>query len=217
MRGEEELPDGSLATRYRFSHALYQNFLYGDLVAKRRVMLHRQAGEQLIKHYGKRSAHLASQLALHFERGRDFARAIEYLIQAGDNATKLYANAEAADHYTRALSLVDKLPEEARTDALVALYQKRGAVNFALTRFSESIDDYTLMLKYQEPLGSPEKQAAALNALSLTLFFAHRLEELELRANEAVAAAKRAGSEELRLQTMALMSLKHLCYGELER
>jgi len=216
VRGEEELPDGSLATRYRFSHALYQNFLYGDLVAKRRVMLHRQAGEQLIQHYGKRSAHLATQLALHFERGRDFARAIEYLIQAGDNASKLYANAEAVDHYTRALSLVDKLPEEERTDALVTLYQKRGAVNFALTRFSESVDDYTRMLKYQEPLGSPEKQAAALNALSLTLFFAHQLEELELRANEAVAAAKRAGSEELRLQTMALMSLKHLCYGELD-
>jgi tetratricopeptide (TPR) repeat protein/predicted Ser/Thr protein kinase len=216
VRGEEELPDGSLATRYRFSHALYQNFLYGDLVAKRRVMLHRQAGEQLIKHYGTRSAHLASQLALHFERGRDFARAIEYLIQAGDNATKLYANAEAADYYTRALPLVDRLSEEARTDAWVALYQKRGAANFALTRFSESIDDYTRMLKYQEPLGSPEKQAAALNALSLTLFFAHQLEELELRANEAVAAAKRAGSEELRLQTMALMSLKHLCYGELD-
>ena len=24
-RGEEELPDGSLATRYRFAHALFQN------------------------------------------------------------------------------------------------------------------------------------------------------------------------------------------------
>ena len=37
--GEEELPDGTLATRYRFSHALYQNFLYGDLVNKRRMLL----------------------------------------------------------------------------------------------------------------------------------------------------------------------------------
>ena len=216
VRGEEELPDGSLATRYRFSHALYQNFLYGDLVAKRRIMLHRQAGEQLLKLYHKRAPHLATQLALHFERGRDFGRAIEYLIHAGDNATRLYANAEAAEHYTRALGLVDKLPEAARTDALVTLYQKRGAVNMALSRFSESVDDYTSMLKYQEPLGSPEKQAAALNALALTLFFAHRLEELEARANEAVAAAKRAGSEELRLQTTGLMSLKHLCYGELD-
>ena len=215
IRGEEDLPDGSLATRYRFAHALYQNFLYSDLVATRRVMLHRQAGEQLLKHYGKRATPLAAQLALHFERGRDFPRAVEYLTHAGDNATKLYANAEAADHYTRALGLVDRLEDEAATEARITLYEKRGAVNMALSRFSESVDDYTRMLEYQKPLGSPEKEAAALNALSLTLFFAHRLEELEARSSEAVAAAKRAGSEELRLQTMALMALKHLCYGEL--
>ena len=214
-RGEEELPDGSLATRYRFSHALYQNFLYGDLVNKRRVMLHRQAGDQLLGHYGKRAPQIATQLALHFERGRDFARAIEYLIHAGDNATKLYANAEAADHYTHALSLVEKLPVETQAEALVVLYEKRGAVNMALSRFAQSVDDYTSLLKYQEGLSSPEKEAATLNALALTLFFSHRLEEMEARADEAVAAAKRAGSEELRVMTMALMALKHLCYGEL--
>ncbi len=213
--GEEDLPDGNLATRYRFSHALYQNFLYGDLVAKRRVMLHRQAGAELLKHYGKRRTQLAAQLALHFERGRDFAQAIEHLIHAGDNATKLYANAEAADHYTRALGLVDKLPEEAQTESLITLYQKRGAVNFALSRFSDSVDDYNRLLKYLGP-GSPEKQAEALNALAMTLFFAHRLEELEVTAAEAVASAKLAGSDALHAQTMALMSLKHLCYGELD-
>ena len=214
--GEEDLPDGSLTTRYRFSHALYQNFLYSDLVAKRRVMLHRHAGELLLKHYGKRAAHLAGQLAIHFEQGRDFARAIEYLIQAGDNATKLYANAEAADYYTRAIVLVDKLPEAAQTQTLATLYEKRGSVNFALSRFASSIDDCTKMLEYQQALASPEKEAVALNSMSMGLFFAHRLDELEVRATEAVAAAKRAGNEELRAQTMSLMSLKHLCYGELE-
>src|SRR3989440_4041527 len=171
---------------------------------------------QLLQHYAKQAPRIAPQLAMHFERGRDFARAIEYLIHAGDNATKLYANGEAADHYSHALTLADKLPGEARTEALVALYQKRGAVNMALSRFSESVDDYKSMLKYQEELGSPEKQAAALNALALTLFFAHRLEEMERYANEAVVAAKRAGIKELQLETMALMALKHLCYGELD-
>jgi len=213
--GEEDLPDGNLATRYRFSHALYQNFLYGDLVAKRRVMLHRQAGAELLKHYGKRAPHLAAQLALHFERGRDFPPAIEYLIHAGDNATKLYANAEAADHYTRALGLVDKLPEAEQTQSLITLYQKRGGVNFALSRFADSVDDYNRLLKHLAP-GSHERQAEGLNALAMTLFFAHRLEELEVTAAEAVATAKRAGSDALQAQTMALMSLKHLCYGELD-
>src|SRR5262249_32856222 len=149
--GEEELPDGSLTTRYRFAHALYQNFLYGDLVNKRRVLLHRQAGEQLAKHFGKRAPQIATQLALHFERGRDFERAVEFLIHAGDNATKLYAYAEAADHYTRALSLVEKIPEE-QTETFVTLYQKRGTVNMALSRFSQSVDDYMESLTHQESL-----------------------------------------------------------------
>ncbi|MEK6283646.1 MAG: hypothetical protein AABN95_25100, partial [Acidobacteriota bacterium] len=214
-QGEEELPDGSLATTYRFAHALYGNFLYGALVPKRRTMLHRQAGEQLVQHYGKRAPQIATQLALHFERGRDFVRAVEFLIHAGDNATTLYANAEAADHYTRAMSLAEKLPEEAQAETMGTLYGKRGATNMALSRFTQSVDDYIKMLKHQAVFDSPEKNAAGLNALAMTLFFSHRLEEMETRADEALAAAKRAGSETLRLDTMNLMALKHLCYGEL--
>jgi tetratricopeptide (TPR) repeat protein len=38
---------------------------------------------------------------------------------------------------------------------------------------------------------------------------------METYANDALEAAKRAGSETLRLDTMCLMALKHLCYGEL--
>lgn len=213
--GEEELPDGSLATRYRFAHALYQNFLYDGLVAKRRIMLHRQAGDQLARHYGKHAPQIATQLALHFDRGRDFARAVEFLVHAGDNATALYANAEAADHYTRALGLAEKLPEEVQSETVAALYGKRGAANMALSRFEQSVADYKEMLKQHEVSDSPAKKAAALNALATTLFFSHRLEEMKSCADEALDAAKRAGSETLRLDTMCLMALKHCCYGEL--
>lgn len=214
--GEQELPDGSLATRYRFAHALYQNFLYGGLVNKRKIMLHSQAGEQLAQHFGKRAPHIATQLALHFERGRNFVQAVKYLIHAGDNATTLYGNAEAAEHYTRALSLAEKLPDKTRAETLVTLFGKRGAANLELSRFSESVDDYRRMLKHLEASDSPGQKAAGLNALARTLFFSHRLEEMESCVDEALGASGLAGSETLRLDTMCLMALKHLCYGELE-
>src|SRR6185295_9274451 len=191
--GDEELPDGSLATRYRFSHALYQNFLYADLVNKRRVMLHQQAGEQLLSHYGKRAPQIATQLALHFEQGRDFPRAVEYLIHAGDHAAKLYGYAEAERHYTHALALVQKLPEEAQPERLATLYHKRGTVNHALSDFSQAAKDFSNMLDQARVLDSLELQSTALNALTMSLFFSHRLDE-----------------------TMFLIGLKHLCYGELK-
>src|SRR3984957_1129938 len=104
--GEEELPDGSVATIYRFTHALYQNFLYDQLLSKRRVLLHRRAGETLERVYGGQHARVAGALATHFERGRDFAKAIVFLIQAGDTALSRYANAEAVSLFSRGLELV---------------------------------------------------------------------------------------------------------------
>jgi serine/threonine protein kinase/tetratricopeptide (TPR) repeat protein len=213
--GEEELPDGTLATSYRFAHALYQNYLYDGLVSKRRILLHLQAGEQLAGHYGKRSLEIATQLAIHFERGRDFVRAVEYLTHAGDNATKLYAYNEAEQHYSNALRLAEKLPQAVQPEKLFTLHEKRGTVNRALSRFSQSADDYTEMRKHAVALGSLEQEAAALNALALTLFFAHRVKEMEACAAEAMQMAERAGSDVLRLETMGLVGLKHLCYGEL--
>src|SRR5262249_41770650 len=140
--GEEELPDGTLSIRYRFAHALYQNVLYGDLVPKRRLVLHRQAGEQLVELHGEQAPRLAARLAMHFERGRDFARAVEYLMHAGDNAIRVYANDEAHEHYSRALGLVEKLPAAERAVHFAALHRKRGLLNRTLSRFDLAIDDF---------------------------------------------------------------------------
>jgi tetratricopeptide (TPR) repeat protein len=215
-RGEEELPDGTLATRYRFSHALYQNYLYGDLVNKRRMMLHQQAGEQLLRHYGKRAPQIATQLAIHFEQGRDFPRAVEYLTHAGDHAAKLYGYAEAERHYTRALNLAQKLPEEAQPEHLSKLFHKRGTVNHAMGDFTQAAKDFANMLEQARVLDSLELQSTALNALTMSLFFSHRLDETVARATEALEVAERAGSAKLRVETMFLIGLKHCCYGELK-
>jgi serine/threonine protein kinase/tetratricopeptide (TPR) repeat protein len=214
--GEEELPDGTLATRYRFSHALYQNYLYGDLVNKRRVLLHQQAGEQLLSHYGKRAPQIATQLAIHFEQGRDFPRAVEYLTHAGDHAAKLYGYSEAERHYSRALNLAQKLPEDEQPKYLSTLYHKRGTVNHALSDFTQAAKDFANMLDQARVLDSLELQSTALNALTMSLFFSHRLDETVARASEALEVAERAGSEKLRVETMFLIGLKHLCYGELK-
>ncbi|MGH9945154.1 MAG: ATP-binding protein, partial [Pyrinomonadaceae bacterium] len=213
--GEEELPDGGLATRYRFAHALYQHVLYGDLVSKRRILLHRQAGEQLLRQYGAQSARVAAQLALHFERGRDFKRAVAHLCAAGENATRLFANAVAVEHYDHALRLAEKLAEEEQAGVSLMLHQKRGAANHSLGKFQQAAEDFTEMLELARSLGSAAQESAALNALTMTLFYSHRLDEITARADEILRAAERAGSESLRVEAMQVLALKHLGQGEL--
>jgi len=181
------------------------------------MLLHRQAGQQLLQHYGKQAPRIAAQLAMHFELGRDFEPAIEYLMQAGDNAAQLYANDEAEKHYSRALDLVEKLSDEEQTKKKLTIYQKRGGVNLALSRFNEAVDDFTSMLKQAQTINDAAMESRALNALTLTLFYSHRLTEMAERAEEALAVAERAQNESLRVETMQLVGLKHLCYGELPK
>jgi DNA-binding winged helix-turn-helix (wHTH) protein/tetratricopeptide (TPR) repeat protein len=213
-RGEEELPDGALATRYRFAHALYQNVFYDELVSARRTLLHSLAGEQLLAHYGDCASRIAVQLAMHFERGRNWARAIEFLILAGANAMSRQANMQAEEHYTHALSLALKLPPASRAATEFLIFERRAAVYLAINRFEPSIADCKQAIERARATGSLPLECASLYALGNTLFQSHRLHEMQAVLENLVGLAESAGSEEARLQALALMTQGHLALGE---
>lgn len=108
---EEEWADGTATRRYAFIHALYADVLYEDLSPSSRQRLHRMVAERLEVGYGPRVGEIAAELATHFERGRDHARAVAYLIQAAGNAIQRLAYVEAIREFTRALELLDALPD----------------------------------------------------------------------------------------------------------
>jgi predicted ATPase/DNA-binding winged helix-turn-helix (wHTH) protein len=108
--GTDEWPDGTVATRYGFLHALYQEVLYERLPAGRRQRLHQRIGEREEKGYGERTREIAAELAVHFERGRDYPRAIRYLQQAGENAIWRSAQQEAISLLTKGLEVLKTLP-----------------------------------------------------------------------------------------------------------
>lgn len=211
--GEEELPDGALVTRYAFAHALYQNVFYEEIVGARRTQLHALAGEQLLKHYGDLAPRIAGQLAMHFERGRNWARAVEFLMIAAANARNMYANREAEEHYTHALEISARLPESARAGTQFRIYEKRAAVYLATSRFDLSIADSREMIQRARAAGSAELECAALYTLGDTLFWAHRLDEMQSTLEDVLRVS--AGNEAGRLRALALMAQGHLASGDL--
>ena len=113
--GVQELPNGEVVTRFGFVHALYQNVLYDRLPAARRVRLHRLIAERGEEVYGKRAVEISAELAMHFERGRDYTRAAHYLKQGANNAIRRFAYQEAVDLARRGIELIGNLPENARS------------------------------------------------------------------------------------------------------
>jgi predicted ATPase len=216
--GEEELPDGTLSTKYRFAHALYQNVLYEDLLSKQRALLHRQAGEQLVLHYGDQTPPIAGALATHFERGRDYPRAIAYLAQAAEVATERYAGAAADEYYSRALQRVEKLPIAQQVSMEIRLLHKRAAIRLALGRLDEAEGDFLGVAERARANGDLAAECRALNELAnpfLTVKSA-QADEVAARAEKALRIAEQTGDPALRAVAMVNLALRRSVLGEPE-
>ena len=109
--GLVEWPDGTVSESYQFRHMLYQQVVYDRVPVGRRLQLHRRIGARLEAGYQAQASAHAAELALHFERGREPARAVHYLRQAGENALRRSAHPEAVALLTQGLALLAQLPE----------------------------------------------------------------------------------------------------------
>ena len=110
--GAIESPDGSAARRYVFTHELYRQVVHEEIPEAQRARLHQRIGEALEAPYGARAVvEIAAQLAAHFQRGGDPARAVRYLTAAGARARRLGASREAIGNLEPALALIARLPD----------------------------------------------------------------------------------------------------------
>jgi len=95
-----------ILSRYQFSHALFQQFLYHKLSAGERRLLHGDMARLLEELYQGQIAEIMVQLARHYTEAGEAEKAVSYLLQAGDKARGLYAYTEAIDYYQRALEFL---------------------------------------------------------------------------------------------------------------
>jgi class 3 adenylate cyclase/predicted ATPase len=96
---------------YIFKHELTREAAYNGLLKRERQAFHRQVAEALERLFPDRIEEQAGLLAYHWERAHEPQRAIGYLQQAGQRAVRVSANQEAVAHFTRALELLETLPD----------------------------------------------------------------------------------------------------------
>ncbi len=98
-----EMPNGELASIYRFAHSLIREVLHGGLQGKRRILLHRRMAEILEQVHAGATHAIAHRLALHFDEGRQPARAYEFALIGAEQAGAVFAHQAAIELIRRAL------------------------------------------------------------------------------------------------------------------
>lgn len=139
-----------------FKHILTREVAYATLPRAVRARTHAQVAAWVERTAAGRTEELLDLLAYHWTNARDPARALEYLVRAGDRARGLFANRRAADAYTRAFTLgVDLAP-----DLRLRLLRHRAEARQLVGEYDGAEADIAEALRLLSQAGGRELQPA---------------------------------------------------------
>jgi predicted ATPase len=101
---------------YNFKHALTQEVAYNSVLMERRRLLHERAGEVIETLFSQRLDDHLNELARHYSRSPNTAKAVKYLQLAGEQAAGRSAYAEAVGYFTGGLGLLKNLPNDSERE-----------------------------------------------------------------------------------------------------
>jgi class 3 adenylate cyclase/tetratricopeptide (TPR) repeat protein len=102
---------------YSFKHALTQEVAFGSVLNERRKELHRRTAAAIESLYADRLEDRYTELAHHYGRAGDAAKAVQYMGLAGQQALDRSAFSEALSLLTTGLELLKTLPQSPARDA----------------------------------------------------------------------------------------------------
>jgi predicted ATPase len=127
----EQPPIGEV--EYAFKHALTQEVAYNSLLAERRRRIHEETGNAIEAFFSEGLEDHYTELAYHFLRSADTAKAIRYAQLAADQAVNRAAYSEAANLIEASRRLFERLPRGTeRSRAELALCSVENRLAFAL-------------------------------------------------------------------------------------
>lgn len=183
----------ALLNEYAFRHVLIQEATYESILLKKRAELHRQIGEALEEIHAIRVEEFAPLIAHHFYSAGD-ERSLKYDQIAGEKSARLYANAEAATHFRRALEVAKRM--NAGNDLMTSLYSQLGSVYELSGQYDHALETYIDMqsasIKHEDRT-MELKSLMALATIYSTLTPLHNSELGEKHLKQALDLADELG------------------------
>jgi predicted ATPase/DNA-binding NarL/FixJ family response regulator len=189
---------------FEFHHALAQNAIAAELLARERRLLHDQALDAIMAVYADDLDRHAADLALHAFAGGRWPQAHHYASQAGAQALALAAPHAAVQQLTRALEAIALDGSEsarAWVPDRVALLRQRAAAYETLGDFVGAQSDYEAILHDAQQRGDGRAEWQSLFDLGF-LWTARDMAQAHAYLDRALAAARALGDPALLGQTL---------------
>jgi predicted ATPase len=197
-------------SRYRFTHNVFQDYLYQALDPAERSYYHQDVGRALEGLFGGETEEVAAELARHFEGAHEIGKAALYRLQAGHRSRRMSAHEEAVAHLTRGLELVAQLPPGAEQIQLeLELQITLGTVLIAMFGYGSPRVDHVFARARElcRRLGDPPQLIPALLGQALFSLMRGDMETAQQEGEHSLTLAQETGHDGFRIASHFLLGV----------
>jgi len=163
--GIQEISKGLISAHYEFRHSLFRQAIYRFLSDGTRSKLHLGLAARLKTLCIAGHREFASEVAFHFEEGRDYELAIRYLLIAAENSAFRFAYRDSIQVLQHALELAPKISSEVGAELELQILELIGDAYYALGFMSDSAKAYEEEALRAAQRGLKTTQVRALSCL----------------------------------------------------
>jgi len=209
--GINALANGQISAHYDFRHSLYREVLYRRLSEVTRSKLHLQLAQRLQAFCDPCEQEQSTELAQHFEGGRDYEQAIHYLILAAKNAARRFAYRDSIEILGHALELISQVSASHRLELKTQVLVQIGDIQYAVGNMDDSAQAYekAAALAAEASLGAAQVTALIRLAHPMGLIDVDRAVEAAEQADQISASLN---DPILRARTQILAPCARLYY-----
>ena len=199
---------------YIFKHALTHDVAYHSMLNDRRRMLHERIGAALESTYAESLDDHVAELAHHYARGGNAAKAVKYCLRAIRRFTELGSNGEALAHFETGLAQLDKLPDDDRRAELELDLRNAAGGPLGDSKGYGSFEAEQSAARAMELCQRPGISWGKTWSALFQIFFVQQLRP-DVRKAEAIAAELIARAEERHAEGYLAEATNWLAYAKM--
>jgi class 3 adenylate cyclase/tetratricopeptide (TPR) repeat protein len=199
---------------YIFKHALTQEVAYDSLVKRRRRDIHARIARGMEELYADRIEEHFEMLSHHFEQSGHAAKAVDYLILAGEKSNKHNAVQAASAFFQKALELSENEGIELAAETKVRVHRGRARASFNIGDIDTAVYGYRKVIEISRKQGMLDQERKGLLGLTSMMYMWPVRAEAEQTLAEAMSWAKEKGDKAFESITLSYMGHSTIVDGE---
>ncbi|MGD8521781.1 MAG: adenylate/guanylate cyclase domain-containing protein [Desulfobacterales bacterium] len=200
---------------YIFKHALTQEVAYESLLKQRRREIHGRIARAIEELYADRLEGYYEVLAHHYEQSGNAAKAVDYLILAGEKSNASNAVQAADQFFQKARELMEGSNIELNPKAKVRLYRGMARASLNIGDIDTAADGFRRVIDISRRHGMLEHERKGMIGLTSMMFMWPKRIEAEQTMKEAIDWAQNRGDKELESITLSNLAHGQCTYGDL--